>query len=403
MTATHKDCIEIRDFKISTKSDYAVLSCRVLSEGFPSKLWFGTNIINKSLLSIDTPNWALVALLYPAMLMGRRIVIRANVSPKLLHNLQNEVQAFLRIYDPKLVKISIDSDGLCSAEPKRGKGVATGFSAGIDTFATLGRYLYGPIHKSMKISYIAIFDVGAFGSYRTEDVYIAALRKGRDFASKHGLGLLDTRSNLRNFYDVPGMPKTKFEKTNTFRNATAALIFERGLRAYYISSSYAPCNISVKQTYNPAYFDPVTLPLLSTERMELVSSCADMTRIEKTEMISELPAAYELLNVCTGSGKRRLAKDMLNCSKCTKCTRTLVTLECIGKIDKFKRVFNLNEYRKNRQKSLLKLLKSANKGNPLDAEVIQLLREKDGKIPTRLSYIFSLIKGLFKTKHINGC
>jgi hypothetical protein len=373
--------IDATDFAVAPAADGTScrLECRVSGGGLPDTLWFEAQGDATGMLS-DRGNWAAVALLYPAMRTGADLHVDAALSPQLLDALDHDVQAFLKVYDPALrpVRVTCRTE---TADGPRGPLVATGFSAGIDSFATLSRYLFEPIHQNLAVSALAVFDVGAFGR-ESEPHFTRAASRCDAFASAHGLRSLALRSNLDAVYRSTTIGRPGFEKTNTFRNVAAALALEAGLGRYYVSSSFAPHEIGVRDIYNPAYLDPILLPLLSTERMTLVSACAGLTRVEKTRLVAALPQAEPLLDVCTRPWER-IAGASANCSHCPKCTRTLFTLEAIDRLDAFAAVFDIAGFRRRRDHHLGELQSSAAGGNSLDAEVLNLLQAAAGTLPRR--------------------
>lgn len=362
--------IEVAEFTVGpARDDWIRLSCRVCGGGLPERLWVEVPGRNADLLS-DRGNWAAVALLFPAMRSGRDLHVDAALSPQLLDAIDNDLQAFMLQYDPALRRIRVT----CGAEGAGGPPgplVATGFSAGIDSFATLARYHFAPVHASLAISAVAVFDVGQF--YHDGDAgFVRAVDRCTAFAASRGLRHLFLRSNLDAFYRIGPAGQRGFEKTNTFRNVAAALTFEAGVGRYYLASTFAPRAIGVRETYNPAYLDPILLPLLSTERLAFVSACAGLTRVEKTGIVADVAEAHPLLEVCTRRWERA-AGGPINCSHCGKCLRTLFALEALGRLDAFAGVFDLARFRRDRGRSLEELRAGAARGDSLAAEVLELL------------------------------
>ncbi len=373
-----RTALTVEDFSLSRTETAARVSCAVTGGRFPDRLFYETSSANVDRLTADRANWAATSLLYPAMLLGQDIHIRHPVSPLLLHNLNNDIQAFLKIYDPRLKNIEITAPEADALDGARAGLNATGFSAGVDSFSTLKKFFYDPIAAPLKISALSLFDVGAFRSRRRQVLYAKALRRCVEFAGKHRLVVLDLQSNIGDFYKHPQLPKTSFEKTNTFRNLSAALVFEKSLSNYLISSSFSPGQIAAKASYNIAYLDPIILPLFCTEGLRFTSSCAGLSRMEKTALIADVEDARELLDVCVSD--EGLESRYLNCSRCLKCVRTMITLDHLGQLDAFDRVFDVQEFRRNKEAHVLEIMDSAAKGNTLDAEVAMAI----GRQPTRL-------------------
>lgn len=350
------------------------LSYRIVGQDLPESIWVEVAERDADLLAEDG-DWALVAMLYPAMRMGMDLHVDAPVSPRLLDALTRDLQPFLSVYDPRLRPIAVTaSDTRVDASP--GTLTATGFSAGIDSFATLARYRFGDVHPSLRLTALAVFDVGAFGR-RSEPFFSKAVSRAETFAAAHGMRAIGVATNLDAVYRASPVGRPGFERTNTLRNAAAALSLQKGVGRYCISSTFAPAEIGVRPSYNSAYLDPILLPLISTELLTFVSSCCGLTRVEKTRLVASLGEARPLLDVCTRARER--ADDWPhNCSRCSKCIRTMFTLEHVGRLEDFAAVFDLGMFRKHRERMLAELHGSAAGGNSLDAEVAALMGASPG-------------------------
>ena len=128
--------IVVEKFRIIEDGNGGRVECRIRSEGFPERLFFNLRPTPTDLCLVEEPNWALVALLYPAMATGRDLQLDAGISPLLLHAAQNDLQGILHASDPRLKRIRV-SAAPSTATRQRAAGVATGFSAGVDSFATV--------------------------------------------------------------------------------------------------------------------------------------------------------------------------------------------------------------------------------------------------------------------------
>ncbi len=316
-----------------------------------------------------------VGLLFPAMLLGADLEIDGTVSPRLLFNLNNDVQGFLRIHDPRLRRIKIDARP--DADPRTtAKGRAgTGFSAGVDSFATLAQYGHAGVAAGLRVTDLCIFDVGALGRSgrpEVEALFQRAALRSRTFAAARGSGSFTVASNLDAFYAALGL---SFLQTHTLRNVAAALTLEGVFDTYLYSSGFGPGDIRVSQDDGMAAMDPILLPLLATERMTFLSAGAGFTRFEKTEIISASEDAQRLLDVCVTPAAQRQRFDKLNCSRCWKCARTMVSLDLMGKLDAFGGVFDVPHYRSNRRSLLDDLAIRALSGSRIDQEVVQLAKD----------------------------
>lgn len=374
-------------------------SCEVKSSKFPTELFFeGKSSIHKKNPN-PSANWAVIAMLYPAMAAGEDLDVNAPVSSFLLYKLNNDIQALLIAFQPSLSKIRVTAKVFNESKDGNHKLVATGFSAGVDTFTTLALYYSGehiPIDK--RISSLTVFNVGAMGSgNNAEDIYQQYSKRVRSFSENNQLDWQTVTSNLDTFYV---RLISKFQMTHVVRNVAAAYIFEDLYSCYYYSSSYPYVDIN-KGNDDMSFIEPILLPLLESEELRFYSSGAGLSRLDKTEIISDYEPATQLLDVCVGNVKVRIING--NCSKCWKCSRTIVILDILGKIDDFSKVFDIEYYNSNRRNIVLKIFENAIKGNPIDRDLIRLMKEKNFKVD--ISYIDKLllkIKHLAKIKHLIG-
>jgi hypothetical protein len=222
--------------------------------------------------------------------------------------------------------------------PKLG-AVITGLSNGVDSLSVCKDYLLSDdAAANMRITHFLFNNVGSHG--RKVNPKSAVMHKSRTAGAQHsaralGVPLIGLESNLDLFYSTP------FINTHTLRNAAAALTLQAGARYFLYASTYPYRKISVGHHTDLSKIDPILVPLLSTEGLEMFSAGAAYTRTDKTRLISEMEVAHHHLDVCVVSSP--------NCSTCWKCSRTLLTLELLGRIDQFSAVFNVPKFKKLRK------------------------------------------------------
>lgn len=83
------------------------------------------------------------------------------------------------------------------------------------------------------------------------------------------------------------------------------------------------------------------------------------------------------MNVCISR-----KSDASNCGVCKKCLRTLLPLEILGKLDKFSRVFNIEQYRKNSFNYKVRCLQNYGE-DPFETENVDFAREHNFPMPTK--------------------
>ena len=338
----------------------------------PDTLWFAVDQQFDGLVS-GLSDAALVALLMPAMARGEDIHLAGTVSERLYHNVSGRLQRVLQLVVPSLHRVAVDATEI-QAGGERASGVATGFSGGIDSFSTLADYHYSEVTAGFKLTHLLFNNVGSHGRGEAGGrLFEERYRRIVLLADRIGLPLVRVDSNLDAWYQSP----LSFYQTHTIRNASVALLLQSGLGRYLHSASYVYELVSLAANPGIARTDPVTLPLVSTERLDASSVGAEYTRVEKILRVAEIADSYEVLDVCV-SGVRGG-----NCSRCSKCLWTLAPLEIAGLLDRYSGVFDLDVYRGRRTWYLGELLQS---DDPFEREVLAFARDRGFSfpIPSRL-------------------
>lgn len=397
----------LNNLALTLSANIIKLSCIVNTETSSNELWFKISGLPSSELENSNYNFALVGLLLPAMLEGENILVEGAISAKLFYYLNNDLQDILKIFEPSLHRIKIIATSLDKNKQLLKQRVATGFSAGVDSFSTIKLFSdENQQTQSLSITDLCTFNVGAMGRFENPDVdklFTSYANRTSSFAIKKCFNNITIDSNLDSFYQFP----LGFEKTNTFRNISAALCLEGYLGYYLYSSSFDIKDIKVSDSYNSAYMDPIILPMLSTENICFVSSGATLGRYTKTKLIACDEDARQLLDVCTKPAKNRLKQAKVNCSNCFKCQRTLLTLDSLGVLHKFSEVFDLNYYQKNKKRFFAATFLRSKQGSALDAELINEVKAIGFQIKVSIldiakSMIFEfifIIKAKFKQSY----
>lgn len=305
---------------------------RVQVDGFPGirSLWFSLPLEAAPLLNARA-DAALVALLMPAMAAGSDIIVEGPVTSELAWNLRGDVQEVVRRVRPELSMVDIEVRHPLATEDG-GSGVATGYSAGIDSYATLARHHYSAdVPEALRVTHLLYNNVGSHGHGEGgRSLYRHRLELLRLNATSTGLPLIDVDSNLDDFYLAQ---RVGFQQSHTMRNAAVVHLLSSGIHRYLYASSMPFDVVTVSAKYDLSFADPILLPLLSSGSVTLQSSGSDMDRATKTALVAEIPDTYASLDVCVDS------TDGTNCSECWKCLRTILTLELLGVLDRYGGVF----------------------------------------------------------------
>jgi hypothetical protein len=346
---------------------------RVPVEGFPELevLWFSVPADAGSFVN-PRADAALVALLMPAMARGQDLVVEGPVTDELARALQGEAQGVVHSVRPELSRVDVEVRRPLPAEAMA-PGMATGYSAGVDSYATLARHHFAPdVPESLRVTHLLYNNVGSHGhGEKGHALYRKRLERVRPGAASTGLPLIDVDSNLDAFYLAV---RLAFQPSHTMRNAAVGHLLSSGIGQYLYASSIPYPWVAVAPRFDLSFADPILLPLLSTSALRLRSSGSDMTRTDKIALIAGVPETYANLDVCVTS------TDGANCSECSKCRRTMLTMELLGVLDRYDAVFSRPKNADWREEFLLEALIE----NRPSAQVIAALYDERVGIPPRL-------------------
>lgn len=318
----------------------------------------------------DLSDAPVVALLIPAMASGEDMHVHGDLSERLWFQLSGPYQRLLQQVIPSLRRVRILPAGVRTGM-QRAPGVATGFSAGIDSFCVLADHHYAAPPAGFRLTHLLFNNVGSHGTgpaagrlFRDRHARLAPV------AERIGLPLIRVDSNVDAFYGT-GLG---FQQTHTPRNASVPLLLQGGIGRFLYASTYADADAFVGPSIDMAFSDPMALPMLCTEALDALSVGGEYTRVAKTLRVAEIPDSLGALDVCAGGQRAG------NCSTCVKCMRTLLTLEIAGVSERYARSFDLEAYRRRRGTFVAHLLTGS---QPLQREIIQFARERGFTFPFR--------------------
>lgn len=268
--------------------------------------------------------------------------------------MRNDLMALMRNYEPQLKDIQIEAGLSTPHIPDGPRDTMTGFSGGVDSFSTFVLFTRPDVPPSLRLTALAVFQVGALGPTETGEALLEPARERCEVHAKdHGLNTYSLSSNMDAIFAPAGrFGPIDFRRTVGLRNSAAALLLQNGVDTYlpsgsvnYRSATYGPYSCTES-------LDPVLQPLLATEKLRVHPAGAGLSRMDKTILIADNPEAHRCLNVCVTPKDHPRPTTTLNCSACWKCVQTLLLLEVIGKERLFHSVFDVAYYRNNRHRLL---------------------------------------------------
>lgn len=327
-----------------------------------NELWFELPIAFKDHISLNA-DAQLVGLLLPAMDMGEDIDINAPISQMLLSNLQ-DIQSLLIGLMPSLKRIQIRATTVyCDSKTDSGIAV-TGFSGGVDSYSVI---LELEKRENNPLGLMVFNNVGSHGrGSDSQKVFQDRYNFLLPAAEKIGKKFIKIDSNLTAFY----RRKLYFHKSYSLRNVSALLLLQGYIHQYFYASAFHESDQRITDQYGIGMVDNLLLPLVKTEQFEVIPFGSNLTRVEKTQAVSQYDKSWEFLHVCV---KPHAVSDYPNCSACLKCLRTEMTLDLLGTLTHYKTVFDIKRYLRYKWVYRIYLMSTH---YHLDQEVMDLFKEK---------------------------
>lgn len=316
--------------ELSEKKVRLVAPIRI-DKGTLQTIWFEVKQEYKNYLCSERSDAFIVGVLNYAMRNGHDIVFETPISSDLFYNLNVELIDVLCKTGESYYRTTLLGP-ISQSKLSRGKAVGTGISCGVDSFFSIANHINDDI-ESYKITHLTFNNVGSHGEgEKATELYNQRVQRSRNFAKEYNIPLIESNSNI---YDVI---KQNHYMTHTYTSCFAILCLQKLYSKYYYSSSIELKDLSFKDSdkISPGHYEKVLLSSFSVNGVEIYSEGANASRFEKTYLVSSYSPSYKYLNVCIPENE--------NCGKCEKCMRTLLGLEAVGALEKYRLVFNIDEY-----------------------------------------------------------
>ncbi|OQB14345.1 MAG: hypothetical protein BWY15_01202 [Firmicutes bacterium ADurb.Bin193] len=365
--------IKIGTPNISLDNDYATLTNDIIIDGRCEKLWFKVSSEYAKYLTTERADAYLVLLFYYAMKHGHDMEFEVPVSERIYYQMKYYLIDALNQEDPSFKNIQIQCTTECEPVVSE-NAVGTGMSGGIDSLSTIYLHTGEDCPQSYKLTHLTFFNSGAAHlpdgervlDKSGEDIFQKRVELAKTFAERTGLKLLVVDSNISELL------KIDHTLTHTYRNCGTALLFQKLFSVYYYSSAGVKYSTNyVSPNLDTGHYDDSIVPYISNNNITFYSTIIQYTRFRKTKILTDYNLSYEFLNVCI--------TDSTNCGECSKCIRTLTTLDALGRLDRYRSVFDLEKYQKNRNRHIGWVV--VNRKKDFYDEIYQCFKDNKKHIP----------------------
>ena len=276
------------------------------------------------------------------MQSGEDLTLDGPVTDELAYQLNGDLQHAVATIIPSLYRIAVHTPNVQPPLPAA-EGVATGFSAGIDSFTVMADHHYAEVPDTHRVTHLLYNNVGSHLS-GAERLFRERYNRLLPLTRAMGLPFAAVNSNLAAFH------RLRFEQTHTLRNTSVAFLLQGGIGRFLYASAVPYGSVMLRATGDIAYADPIVLPLVSTRALQSESSGSSYRRVDKTMLVAGINDSYSNLDVCADGDKAG------NCSRCWKCMRTMLTLEIGGQLEQYDQVFDLDLYHRGRVNYMARVL-----------------------------------------------
>lgn len=296
-------------------------------------IWFGVECAQEEYLCVGRADPFVMALLPAAMRGGHEIVCEDVMSERLHYQLCGHVIPALAFAGELYHVISITAPLTAAAYPNQG-AVGTGFSGGVDSMYTIMQH---GADSEYPLTHLALFDTGGLLPEHGREKHAKFYSVAKRFAEEQGLKTISVRTNLE---ETLSNAEPRAE-VHSFRNLARALSVQGLFSIYLLSSGLSAANFGF-DLHDPTSHEPLLVPSASTEGLTFYSSGMEQKRHDKLKILAEWEPTWLWLHPCL-----RGAPGEMNCGRCKKCIRDLTVLYALDKLERYKAVFDIEDFRKN--------------------------------------------------------
>ena len=326
-------------------------------------IWFEVDNKYKEFLCWERADAFVIGLLHYAMTNRHDIVSLSPITEDLHYQINTYLTDALYKGSHKVIHKTKVAAEVISEPIENAGAVGASVSCGIDSLHTISTHSDG-IYKKHNITHLSFFNVGAnLIGEKAEKLFYQKSLRAQQFCDEFNFELVKVDSN---FMDVLIQDN---HLVHSYRTIAVVYILQKLFSYYYFSSgtTFMDFSLNNNQKEDPAYYEIFLLDILSTKNLRFYSEGGTLSRLEKTNLVSDYLPSYKYLHVCSDEAH--------NCMKCEKCVRTILSLNMIGKLDNYKDVFDIDFFLKNKKAFLYTLYKEFCIRNPFYKELYKYYKK----------------------------
>ena len=323
--------------KVTYEADSAILSTEIIIDGKSDIIWFKVDKSYGEYLCYERSDAYVLAILNYAMRYGHDIECETPLSEDIYYNLDKYLIDALMSYNKDFYRPTIRAE--VASEPLPcANAIGTGISCGVDSLHALANQTNLKF-KMHNITHLTFNNVGSHGvGEKAAKLFAKRCEIPKKFAEEYGFEIVISDSNLMDVVEQ------YHYKTHTYSSMFPIYCLQKLYSVYYYASSgyrYHEFRLDDGISRSCGSYEMLSLPLFSTHNLRIYSEGEGMTRMDKLRTVVKYEPSYKYLNVCL--------LDDNNCGKCEKCVRTLLGIDALGELDKYRDVFNIEYYQKNKK------------------------------------------------------
>ena len=360
--------ITIKKPTMTVSNGRARLSADLIVDKYAHPLWLEVDEQYGQYLCHERCDAFVVGILMWAMRQGHDIVSEAPMTDRLYEQLTEQflpalykINMFSRIRGigcgwPVDIKVDLAPE---VQHPLGGDAIGSGVSCGVDSLHVFARH--------PEISHGCVWHAYGVVPEETDDRRNAAWRnmkaRAEAFCSHIGIDCIVADTN----FDRNCVDGLLWDGMTTYGNLFCVLALQKLWAKYYVASGYdiGDFMLTGVPMSDPAHYEWVLFSMLSMKNISVRMDGVAQNRVEKVKDIIDYEPAWQFLNVC-----HEITDDGRNCSfGCAKCMRTMLDLDVNGGLDRFRRVFDVEYYRRHFHEYLAEFYRGCLQGNSFAIEL----------------------------------